>query len=53
VTRINNYKKHIACLESLWNKDLDHVLNVAPILELVTKLYAVKHSRLTCNTQWS
>jgi uncharacterized protein DUF6642 len=50
MTRMKNYTKHIACLESLWNNDLDQVLNVAPILELVAKLYNVKTSRLTCNT---
>jgi hypothetical protein len=50
MARMENYTKHIACIESLWDNDLDHALNVAPILELVTKLYKVKASRLTCNT---
>lgn len=45
------YKKHIACLESFWNDDIENRLSVAPILELLSKRNRIKFTLLTCNTK--
>lgn len=48
--RVNAYKKSIACLESLWDSDVEEPLTVVPMLELIAKLNDVRFTRLTCNT---
>lgn len=48
--RTKNYRKNIACLESLWNQDVENRLSVVPILELSSKINNVKFIHLTCNT---
>ena len=50
MARVRSYEKHIACLESLWNHDIENRLTVVPILELVTKVDHLKFIYLTCNT---
>ena len=44
------HKKYIACLESLWDSDVEDILNVKPILELLSKCRGIRHTYLTCNT---
>lgn len=43
--------KNIACVESLWNSDIENRLSVVPILELVSKVNGVRYTYLTCNTR--
>ncbi len=50
MVRATNRGKNIACLESLWDKDIEHRLSVIPILELASKLNEVKFAYLSCNT---
>jgi hypothetical protein len=47
---IDNYKKNIACLESLWDPNIENRLTVVPILELSSKISDLKFIHLTCNT---
>src|SRR5512139_1455089 len=44
------YSKHIACLESYWNEDVENRLSVIPILDLLGKTNGTKSFVLTCNT---
>lgn len=46
-----DYRKNIACLESLWNSNIENRLSVVPILELVSKVNGVRYTYLTCNTR--
>jgi hypothetical protein len=46
-----DHRKNIACLESLWNSDIENRLSVVPILELVCKINGIKYTYLTCNTR--
>jgi hypothetical protein len=50
MARSKTYKKNIACLESLWDHDIENHLSVFPILELTSKRNGVKSIFLTCNT---
>ena len=50
MVRAINHGKNIACLESLWDKDIEHRLSVAPILELSSTINNVKFIHLSCNT---
>ena len=50
MVRAINHGKNIACLESLWDKDIEHPFSVAPILELSSKINSVKFIHLSCNT---
>jgi len=50
MVRAINHKKNIACLESLWDKDIEHRISVAPVLELSSKVNLVKFIHLSCNT---
>ncbi len=43
-------KRNIACLESLWDKETEDRLNVVPMLDIVSKVWNIKYSHLTCNT---
>jgi hypothetical protein len=45
------YRKNIACLETLWDSNIENRLSVVPILELISKVDRVKYTYLTCNTQ--
>ena len=49
--RVPKYLKNIACLESLWDEDLENRLSVLPILELTARTTSAKFIYLTCNTQ--
>jgi len=49
--RSTDHRKHIACLESLWNRDIEHRLSVVPILELVSRVNGIRYVYLTCNTR--
>jgi hypothetical protein len=51
MSRVKSYKKKIACLESLWDQDIETRLSVIPILELASKLHDIKFTHLTCNTR--
>ena len=50
MTRARNHRKNIACLESLWNSDVENRLSVVPILELVCRINKIRYTYLTCNT---
>ena len=49
--RVKTKKKDIACLESLWDSDIEQPLTVAPILGVIAKRHHVRVSHLTCNTK--
>jgi hypothetical protein len=51
MTRSTSYKKHIACLESLWNTELEDRWSVHPILELIANMQDLKLAHLSCNTE--
>jgi hypothetical protein len=43
-------ERHIACIESLWNKNIEHPLSVNPILEISSRINLSKFIHLSCNT---
>lgn len=50
--RVKDYEKHIACLESLWDENIENeTLTFAPILNMISQLYEVNYIRLACNTE--
>jgi hypothetical protein len=49
--RVPRYLKNIACLESLWNEDMENRLSVMPILEMTARTTSTKFVYLTCNTR--
>ena len=51
MARVKSYRKKIACLESLWDSDVEQQLSVVPIVELASKLHNLKFTHLTCNTK--
>ena len=51
MSRVPLYLKNIACLESLWNDELENRLSVLPILELTSRATTAKFVHLTCNTR--
>lgn len=50
MARVKSYKKNIACLESLWDENLENRLTVRPILQIAATLNDVQVIYLTCNT---
>ena len=42
--------RNIACVESLWTRNIEHRLSVAPILELSSRINLTKFIHLSCNT---
>jgi len=42
--------KNIACVESLWTRNIEHRLSVTPILELSSRINLSKFIHLSCNT---
>jgi hypothetical protein len=46
-----DHRTNIACLESLWNSDIENRLSVVPILELVSRVNRIRYTYLTCNTR--
>jgi len=50
MAKAKSHKKHIACLETLWDPDIENRLNVVPILELASKVNKVDFTYLTCHT---
>jgi hypothetical protein len=51
VARLRHYLKNIACLESIWDSDLENRMNVLPVLELTARATGAKFIYLTCNTR--
>ena len=51
MVRSKTYKKNIACLESLWDHDIETRLSVFPLLEITSKRNSIKTIFLTSNTQ--
>ena len=49
--RARDHRTNIACLESLWNSDLENRLSVVPILDLVSRVNGTRYTYLTCNTR--
>ena len=49
--RANSHKKKIACIESLWDGNIEHRLSVVPMLELTERVKDVGWAYLTCNTE--
>ena len=50
-TRASKHRRNIACLESLWNSDIENRLSVVPILDLVCRINRASYTYLTCNTR--
>jgi hypothetical protein len=50
MAKIKRAKKDIACLESLWDFDVEQALTVEPILDVIAKVHHVHFSHLACNT---
>ncbi|MBM3357788.1 MAG: hypothetical protein FJY54_08680 [Betaproteobacteria bacterium] len=42
--RRKDHRKNIACLESLWNSDIENRLSVVPILDLVSKVDGIRYT---------
>jgi hypothetical protein len=51
MAQTRTYKKRIACLETLWDTNIQDRLDVVPILELASKVNAVDFTHLTCHTK--
>jgi len=49
--RTKSHKKNIACLESLWDGNIESRLSVVPLLELASRVDEIRFSYLTCNTE--
>jgi hypothetical protein len=50
MTRAKEYIKHIACLESFWNDNVEDRLSMGPVLELLGRTNGTRSVILTCNT---
>jgi len=50
MAKSRTHRKHVACVESLWDHDIETRLSVFPILEITSKRNRVKTIFLTCNT---
>ena len=52
MTKISkNGSKNIACLEGLWDDNLEQRISAAALLDLAAKISEVKFTLLTCNTK--
>ncbi|MCU0490414.1 MAG: hypothetical protein MUD01_02305 [Chloroflexaceae bacterium] len=51
MARTDSYTKNIACLESLWNSDLEDRWSVRPILDVIVNVQDLKLAYLSCNTE--
>ena len=51
MTVSKTYEKNIACLECLWEGNLENRVSVAPMIDLIAKLNGVGFTHLTCNTR--
>ena len=51
MAQARSYRKKIACLETLWDKDIEKRLDVVPILELASKVNHIDYTYMTCNTK--
>jgi hypothetical protein len=49
--RARSHKKNIACVESLWDGNIESRLSVVPLLELASRVDEIRFSYLTCNTE--
>lgn len=49
--RARSHRKKIACIESLWDGDIENRLSVVPLLELSERVNGVGWAYLTCNTE--
>ena len=45
--RIDTWQKHIACLESLWNENVEQKLSVSALLEVIAKVREVRYTHLS------
>ncbi len=45
------YLKTVACLESLWDENVDQPLSVLPIIEAAARLKGFRYRYLPCNTR--
>ena len=45
------YGKKIVCLEALWDVGTEEWISVAPVIEFIANLNAVKFTHLTCKTR--
>jgi hypothetical protein len=48
--RTKHYKKHIACLESLWDEKVENRLSIRPLLELMSSVQDIRYIYLSSNT---
>ncbi|MGE5250109.1 MAG: DUF6642 family protein [Bacteroidota bacterium] len=46
----HSYSKNIACLESLWDGDVENKLTVTPLLQVISTINRIHFTHLTCNT---
>ncbi len=51
MSHTTSYTKNIACLESLWNTDIEDRWSVRPILDVITNIQDLKLAHLSCNTE--
>jgi hypothetical protein len=51
MAKAKSHRKHIACLETLWDTDIENRLNVVPILELASKVNRIDYTYMTCHTK--
>ena len=49
--RVKRHKKHIACLESLWDRGPEKRLTMSHIVDTLSVFHGVKHAFFTCNTE--
>ena len=50
MARSKTHRKNVACLESLWDHDIETRLSVFPLLEITSKRNSIKTIFLTSNT---
>lgn len=51
MARVKSYRKKIACLEALWDANVEKRLSVIPIVKLVSNLHDLNFTYMTCNTR--
>jgi len=51
MSRLRHYLKNIACLESIWDEDLEDRVSVRPVLQLISRATGARFIYLTCNTK--
>jgi hypothetical protein len=51
MAKVRKYSKNVACLESLWDRDLENRLSILPVLDIISKVTRNRCMYLTCNTK--